>query len=192
MHVHLLPGTLKDDAEYITNRYPVGDLPELDATGVLFNNGEEHRHNFSGYGEGYGHVMFLNIKKLVKPVSLGPGITGAGFDDRPLRPGIDEASKQGGTVIWCHNTSATRTCPAPSPAGSTRSTSSTAAAAARYEENYYRYLNIGLRMPISTGTDWFIYDFSRVYAEVRWAADDRRAGWRRSRRAATRPRTARC
>src|SRR5205807_1741790 len=35
-----------------------------------------------------------------------------------------------------------------------------------YEERYYRYLNIGLRLPISTGTDWFLYDFSRVYARV--------------------------
>jgi hypothetical protein len=34
----------------------------------------------------------------------------------------------------------------------------------KYEENYYRYLNIGLQLPISTGTDWFLYDFSRVYA----------------------------
>ena len=47
------------------------------ATGVLFNNGEEHRHNFEPQGQGYGHVMFLNIKDLVKPVSLGPGITAA-------------------------------------------------------------------------------------------------------------------
>jgi TolB protein len=35
-----------------------------------------------------------------------------------------------------------------------------------YEERYYRYLDIGLRLPISTGTDWFLYDFSRVYARV--------------------------
>ena len=35
-----------------------------------------------------------------------------------------------------------------------------------YEENYYRYLNVGLRLPISTGTDWFLYDFARVYAGV--------------------------
>jgi hypothetical protein len=27
-------------------------------------------------------------------------------------------------------------------------------------------LNIGMHLPISTGTDWFIYDFSRVYARV--------------------------
>jgi hypothetical protein len=156
----------KDDAEYITNRYPIGDLPELSATAVLFNNGEEHRHNFGGYGEGYGHVMFLNLKSLVKPVSLGPGITGGGFDDRALRPGIDEARKQGGTVIWCHNgfgvedvlNALTGRLDALNVFDGSRRGS--------FEDPYYRYLNIGLRLPISTGTDWFLYDFARVYAQV--------------------------
>ncbi len=32
-----------------------------------------------------------------------------------------------------------------------------------YKDTYYRYLNVGLHVPFSTGTDWFIYDFSRVY-----------------------------
>ena len=165
----------KDDAEYITNRYPIGDLPAFNATGVLVNNGEEHRHNFGGYGEGYGHVMFLNIKNLVKPVSLGPGITGAGNDDRPLRPGIDDARGQGGTVIWCHNSighedvlnALTGRLDALNVFdGSRRGT---------FEETYYRYLNVGLRMPISTGTDWFIYDFARVY--VRAAEPLTVTGW---------------
>jgi hypothetical protein len=35
-----------------------------------------------------------------------------------------------------------------------------------FDETYYRFLNIGLRLPISTGTDWFLYDFARVYAKV--------------------------
>src|SRR5258708_38698639 len=35
-----------------------------------------------------------------------------------------------------------------------------------FEENYYRYLNVGQPLPISTGTDWFLYDFARVYARV--------------------------
>src|SRR5207245_1425082 len=94
----------RDDQHYITNRYPIGDLKQVDAMGVLFQNGEEHRHNFGAYGQGYGHVMFLNIKRLVKPVSLGPGITGSGYDDIALRPGIDDARQQRGTVLWCHNT----------------------------------------------------------------------------------------
>jgi hypothetical protein len=157
----------KDDATYITNKYPAGALPQFAATGVLFNNGEEHRHNFLGFGEGYGHVMFLNIREFIKPASLGPGITGGGFDDSPLRPGIDNAKNQGGTIIWCHNTlghedvlnALTGRMHALNVFDGSRS--------GKYEENYYRYLNIGLRMPLSTGTDWFVYDFSRVYAEVR-------------------------
>jgi hypothetical protein len=155
-----------DDKSYSTNKYPVGPLPRFAATGVLFYNGEEHRHNFQGYGQGYGHVMFLNIKELVKPVSTGPGITGAGFDDLALRPGIDNARQQGGTVIWCHNTLGfegllnvlTGRLDALNVFDGSR--------LGKYEEKYYRYLNIGIHLPISTGTDWFLYDFSRVYARV--------------------------
>lgn len=155
-----------DGHTYVTNRYPIGEPKELRGTAVLFNNGEEHRHNFKPYGQGYGHVLFLDIARLVRPVSLGPGITGAGDDDRPLRPGIDDARKQGGTVIWCHNPSGYEDVPSALSGrldalnffdGTTRGS---------YEERYYRYLDIGLRVPISTGTDWFLYDFSRVYARV--------------------------
>jgi hypothetical protein len=35
-----------------------------------------------------------------------------------------------------------------------------------YRDSYYQYLNAGFRVPFSTGTDWFMYDFSRVYARV--------------------------
>jgi hypothetical protein len=157
----------KDDATYITNRYPIGDLPRIAATGLLVNNGEEHRHNFQGYGEGYGHVMFLNIKELVKPVSLGPGITGQGFDDVALRAGLDEARKQGGTVLWCHNTFGFEDVPSALTGRFDALNVFDGSRTGKYEDNYYRYLNIGLRMPISTGTDWFMYDFSRVYADVR-------------------------
>jgi hypothetical protein len=156
----------KDDAEYITNRYPVGDLPALSATGVLVSNGEEHRHNFTSHGEGYGHVMFLGIKNLVKPVSLGPGITGGGYDDRPLRPGIDDARQQGGTVIWCHNSFGHEDVLSALSGRLHALNVFDGSRRGSFEESYYRYLNIGIRMPISTGTDWFIYDFARVYAQV--------------------------
>ncbi len=157
----------KDDETYITNKYPIGDLPKLSATGVLFNNGEEHRHNFKGYGEGYGHVMFLNIKELVQPVSIGPGITGNGVDDLPLRPGIDNARKQGGTIIWCHNTNGFEDVPSALTGRLDALNVFDGSRTGKFEENYYRYLNLGIRLPISTGTDWFMYDFARVYAEVR-------------------------
>ncbi|MCI0377230.1 MAG: CehA/McbA family metallohydrolase [Gemmataceae bacterium] len=155
-----------DDKDYSTNLYPIGALPQFDATGVLFNNGEEHRHNFKAYGEGYGHVMFLNIKKLVQPVSIGPGIMGDGFDDTPLRPGIDDARKQGGTVIWCHNGNGFEDVLNALGGRLHALNVFDGSRTGSYEDTYYRYLNVGLRMPISTGTDWFLYDFSRVYAQV--------------------------
>lgn len=157
---------VKDDAEYITNRYAIGNLKQFNATGVLVNNGEEHRHNFEAYGEGYGHVMFLNITELVKPVSLGSGITGAGNDDRPLRPGVEEARKQGGTIIWCHNTSGFEALPHMLAGRVDALNVFDGSRGGTFEGGYYRYLNVGMRFPISTGTDWFMYDFSRVYAKV--------------------------
>jgi hypothetical protein len=155
-----------DDKAYISNRYPVGELKQFRGTGVLFNNGEEHRHNFQGYGQGYGHVMFLDIKELVRPVSLGPGITGAGDDDRALQPGMEAARKQGGTVLWCHNNSGHESLPSVLAGRFDALNVFDGSRGGRYEDSYYRYLNIGLRLPISTGTDWFLYDFSRVYART--------------------------
>jgi hypothetical protein len=156
----------KDDAHYITNRYPLGNLEGFATSGVLVNNGEEHRHNFEAYGQGYGHVMFLDIARLVKPVSIGPGITNGGNDDQSLATGMADARKLGGTVIWCHNHMGYEAVPGVLSGrfdalnvfdGTTQGT---------YEERYYRFLNIGLRLPLSTGTDWFLYDFSRVYARI--------------------------
>ena len=40
-----------------------------------------------------------------------------------------------------------------------------------YKDTYYRYLNIGMKVPFSTGTDWFIYDLSRVYVPIDPAPD---------------------
>ncbi|MBL8800198.1 MAG: CehA/McbA family metallohydrolase [Planctomycetia bacterium] len=156
----------KDDETYITNRYQDADLKKFDGAGILFGNGQEHRHNFEAYGQGYGHVMFLNLKQLVKPVSLGPGITGMGFDDRPLQPGIEEARGQGSTIVWCHNTNG-HEATAHALAGRLDALNVfDGSRTGTFEERYYRLLNVGPRLPISTGTDWFIYDFSRVYAKA--------------------------
>jgi hypothetical protein len=155
-----------DDLQYITNRFPVGDLQPSRPGGPLLSNGEEHRHNIGAFGQGYGHVMLLAIKQLVRPVSLGPGITGAGDDDRPLAPGIAEARRQGGTVIWCHNTSGHEGVPAALAGQLDALNVFDGSRTGSYEDLYYRYLNVGLRLPLSTGTDWFLYDFARVYARV--------------------------
>ncbi|HEY8506370.1 MAG TPA: CehA/McbA family metallohydrolase, partial [Gemmataceae bacterium] len=156
----------KDDRTYITNEYPIGEVKRLAGTGVLYNNGEEHRHNFQAFGPGYGHVMFLDIRELVRPVSLGPGITGAGHDDRPLGPGIAAARKQAGTVIWCHNDFGYEFLPHVLAGRLDALNVYDGSRSGTYADRYYRCLNAGLKLPISTGTDWFLYDFARVYAGV--------------------------
>ncbi|MCA9014791.1 MAG: CehA/McbA family metallohydrolase [Planctomycetaceae bacterium] len=155
------------DKTYITNRYSKTDLNMLSKeSGVLFGWGEEHRHNSSGYEEGYGHVMLLDIKRLIQPVSIGPGIMKQGTDGIPLSRGIKTALKDQATVIWCHNAWGMESTPNVIQGnvhalnifdGGTRST---------YEDSFYRYLNAGYKTPFSTGTDWFQYDFSRVYAAM--------------------------
>ena len=56
-------------------------------TGIVhFGHGEEHRHNFGSHGEGYGHILLLDIPYIIHPVSIGPGITKAGPDSPPLQP----------------------------------------------------------------------------------------------------------
>jgi len=155
------------DKTYISNRYTKADLKALSKrSGVKFGWGEEHRHNSSGYDEGYGHVMLLDIKRLIQPVSIGPGIMKQGTDGIPLSRGIQTARSDQATVIWCHNAWGMESTPHFIQGnvhalnifdGGTRST---------YEDSYYQYLNVGCRVPFSTGTDWFQYDFSRVYARM--------------------------
>ncbi|MCA9012850.1 MAG: CehA/McbA family metallohydrolase [Planctomycetaceae bacterium] len=155
------------DATYITNRYTTNDLEKLSqTTGVLFGWGEEHRHNMNGGPEGYGHVMLLNIQELIQPVSIGKGIMKQGTDGIPLARGILSAKRQGGTVVWCHNGWGRESTPNLFQNnvdavnifdGGTRSS---------FADSFYRWLNAGLRVPFSTGTDWCQYDFSRVYARM--------------------------
>ncbi len=157
------------DKTYISNRYTEEELADLGReTGVVFGNGEEHRHNFGGFEQGYGHVMFLDLRTLVRPVSIGRGIMKAGTDAPPLQRGIDEARKQGATVVWCHNTFGLEDLPnwIEGRPHAQNIFDGDPEAHGSYRDTFYRYLNAGLRVPFSTGTDWFIYDFSRCYALV--------------------------
>jgi hypothetical protein len=156
----------KEDSGYITNSYTPEEVRSMSNEGVQFGWGQEHRNNFGGFNEGYGHVMLLNLKRLIEPVSIGPGITGSGFDFPPLRQGMEEARRENGTVLWCHNVFGFEDVPNWLDGrvdalnifdGGTRGS---------YAESYYRFLNVGLKVPFSTGTDWFIYDFSRVYVRM--------------------------
>lgn len=155
------------DRQYTSNKYKLKELQAIGKnSGVQFGNGEEHRHNFTGFGQGYGHVMFLNIRKLIQPVSIGPGIMKIGTDGLPLRRGIDTARKDGATIIWCHNNWGMEEVPNLLAGKIDAQNIFDGGTHGSYKDSYYRFLNAGLRVPFSTGTDWFQYDFSRVYCDM--------------------------
>jgi hypothetical protein len=157
---------IPDERDYISNTFTEGDLGRLSQGGVLFGNGEEHRHNFGPGGEGFGHVMLLNILKRIEPVSIGPGIMREGTDGIPLQRGIRTAREDGATVIWCHNKFGHEDLPNWVGGLVHAQNIHDGGTHGSYEDTYYRYLNVGMKVPFSTGTDWFIYDFSRVYLPI--------------------------
>ncbi|MDP7010056.1 MAG: CehA/McbA family metallohydrolase [Verrucomicrobiota bacterium] len=154
------------EKEYITNEHRLADLKKLESSRLKFGWGQEHRHNYGPGGQGYGHVMLLNIKSLVRPVSIGSGIMLEGTDDPSLQHGIRDARGQEATVVWCHNTFGLEDIPNWISGMLDAQNIFDGGSHDSYEKTYYRYLNVGLRVPFSTGTDWFMYDFSRVYVRM--------------------------
>ncbi len=145
------------DMEYATNVYPPGMLSEFTSAHHYVQCGEENRHNSRSPNDvGYGHIMLLNIRNVVEPVSRGLLVDAFDPDYPPLSYACDDAHRQGGIVIWCHNGKGME---AP-----------VAAALGKIDafnlfdpfwmdpeyDVYYRMLNAGTRLPASTGSDWFI------------------------------------
>ena len=154
------------DLEYASNKYTPGVLTEFCSTDYYVQCGEENRHNVGGWGNGYGHIMLLGIRNVVEPVSRGALVDAFDPDYPPLCYACDDTHRQGGLVIWCHNG---RGMEAP-----------VAAALGKLDafnlfdpwwsdieyDIYYRMLNAGMRLPASTGSDWFISSANRVYANT--------------------------
>ncbi len=154
------------DRTYISNGYSRADLTSLSSPVTRFGNGQEYRHNFGGGGEGYGHVLFLNQSERVLPSSLGPGIAQQEDDGTVLRSGIQSARDQGSTILWCHNQFGYEDIPSWLSGLVHAQNIFDGGNSGSYGDTFYRYLNLGVRVPFSTGTDWFIYDYSRVYAQM--------------------------
>ncbi|MEC7564959.1 MAG: CehA/McbA family metallohydrolase [Planctomycetota bacterium] len=165
---------IPDETDYITNTLTPADLQRLSTRHVQLGFGEEHRHNFGRGGEGFGHVMLLGIPELVKPVSIGPGIMRTGSDGRPLQKGIQATRAHGGTVVWCHNSFGNEDIPNWVAGTVDAQNIFDGGSGGSYDVTFYKYLNIGMRVPFSSGTDWFMTDFSRVYVPLRGEASSSR------------------
>jgi hypothetical protein len=100
-------------------------------------------------------------------VSIGVGISKKHPDWPPIRSGIARAREQGGTAIWCHNNWGYEDVANWFDGRLDAQNIFDGGSHGGYAESFYPYLNAGLQVPFSTGTDWFMYDFSRCYARVR-------------------------
>jgi hypothetical protein len=151
---------------YATNRYPVGFAGVFSSAAHAVDVGEETRHNSRPWEIGYGHVMLLGLTAPVDPLSRGVLIDDEAPDYPPLVDACDAAHRQGGIAIWCHNG---RGMEAP-----------VAAVLGKLDafnlfdpywqdpewDVWYALLNCGLRLPASTGSDWFICSSNRVYVHT--------------------------
>ena len=160
------------DRQYISNTFTTSDLARFSArSGVKFGYGEEYRHNFERNSEGYGHVMFLDLTKLILPASLGEAITKVSNDDHGLRPGIEQARAQAATILWCHAARGTEDVPNWIAGLVDVQMLFDTGNIGSYGEALYPYLNIGLHVPLATGTDWFFRDLAMTCVQTTPNAD---------------------
>ena len=132
--------------------------------------GEENRHygDNSPWGMGYGHVMLLNIRNLVQPVSRGHTLAGQ------FRPGLPALvlllrRRPASRAAWSSGATTAVAWRLQWPRRSVSSTPSTCFDPFWMDPEYdlwYKLLNCGLRLPASTGTDWFVCSNNRVYVQV--------------------------
>ena len=154
------------DLPYASNKYPPGMLTEFCSDHHYVECGEETRHNDpqDSIEHGFGHVMLLRLKELVQPISRGYLVDDTDPDYPPLCYACDEAHRQGGVVIWCHNG---RGMEAPVAAALGKLDAFNLFDPYWQDPEYdlwYAMLNCGFRLPASTGSDWFVCSANRVYA----------------------------
>ena len=151
---------------YASNKYPVGFMTDYSTAHHLVDCGEENRHNYRRGGMAYGHVMFLRIRNLVEPVSRGDLVSDFDPDYPPICYACDDAKRQGGIVLWCHNGIGME---APVTAALGKLDAFNLFDPYWMDPEYdiwYHLLNCGIPLPASTGTDWFICSNNRVYVQA--------------------------
>ena len=153
------------DLAYASNVFPIG-RHALSTRKHVIDVGEETRHNITQRGEGYGHLMLINLRSLVEPLSRGLLVDDASPDYPPLVDACDEARGQGGVALWCHNGIGME---APVAAALGRLDGLNLFDPYWMDPEYdiwYALLNCGMVLPASTGSDWFVCSSNRVYVDV--------------------------
>jgi len=150
---------------YASNEFPIGRHP-LSSDQHLIDVGEESRHNDEPWRIGLGHIMLINLRQIVEPISRGLLVDDASPDYPPLIDACEAAREQGGVVLWCHNANGME---APIAAALGRLDGLNLFDPYWMDPEYdlwYRLLNCGIRLPASTGSDWYVCSSNRVYVEL--------------------------
>jgi hypothetical protein len=112
-------------------------------------------------------VLFLRIAEPVLPISRGVLVDDTDPDYPPLCYACDDARRQGGVTIWCHNG---RGMEAPVAAALGKLDAFNLFDPSWNQSGeyaiWYHLLNCGIRLPASTGSDWFICSNNRVYVKT--------------------------
>jgi len=150
---------------YASNQFRIGRHP-LSSPDHVIDVGEENRHNVGDWDIGLGHVMLVNLRELVEPISRGILVDSSNPDYPPLVDACDNAHDQGGITLWCHNGLGIE---APVAAILGRVDAMNMFDPYWMEPEFdiwYQLLNCGVKLPISTGSDWFICSSNRVYVDT--------------------------
>jgi len=178
--------------EVVSNEYTDADLGGLSDGPTRFAPGVEHRHagrripadpapaaagaegaqsyasDNSTPAMSYGHVLLLGLAQRTMLASIGPGLAAdaTSTDGVPLRQGIAAARVQGGGVVWCHGSQGLERIPGWLAGLLDAQNIYDGGNEGTFETVYYPVLNAGLKVPFSTGTDWGVWDFSRVCVDL--------------------------
>ena len=168
--VSVISYLIRNQLPYTSNRIPIGRLPNFSRDGTIMDMGEECRNNFISkerpHNLGYGHCLFLNIPRLIEPVSTGQlSFDGKAPDFPTLSMLCAEARRLGGTTVWCHNGHGME-APVAIALGHVDALNIADGFPVEYDW-YYRFLHCGFRLPISSGTDWWEYDHNRVFVQIK-------------------------
>jgi hypothetical protein len=156
---------IRRELPYASNAFPIG-RHELSGHGHVIDVGEESRHNDEPWRIGLGHIMLINIERQVDPVSRGILVDDSAPDYPPLVDACDAARAQGGLVLWCHNANGME---APVAAALGKLDGLNLFDPYWMDPEYdlwYALLDCGIRLPASTGSDWFVCSSNRVYVQT--------------------------
>ena len=164
LDVSVIAYLVRKDLSYPSNKFPIGRAQAFSQRGTVVDVGQETRNNCKEWEIGYGHVLFVGIPELVVPVSTGLLTPDNAPDFPTLTLLCRHAKALGGVTVWAHNGLGME-CPVAIALGEVDAFNVNDGSVLDYD-NYYRLLNCGFRLPLSSGTDWWEYDHNRVYVQL--------------------------